>query len=258
MAGRRADEDPLYKTLTDEIRRRIRSGEFAVGARIPTEHELCAGEGVSRTTVRQAVQALVNEGVLDRQQGRGTFVTSVPAKRDVLFEHLTQPALTFAFIESGWAPPSFEMATAFGAPLDQDIFTMTRLRLDKDRPIAVTRYFTFVEALRTQPLTEQERTSALFDSMLAMRGVRSVRSNIIAELIVIDGEDADHLEVDRGSVSVATRRVGFNDHGRAVRLSQTIVRPDRARLYWSLQHKHGVVGEGAGATLTVWNAAGTD
>ena len=75
MAGRRADEEPLYRALADDIRERIRSGEFAIGAQIPTEHELCAGEGVSRTTVRQAVQALVGEGVLERQQGRGTFVT---------------------------------------------------------------------------------------------------------------------------------------------------------------------------------------
>jgi len=255
MAGRRADEEPLYRALADDIRERIRSGEFAIGAQIPTEHELCAGKGVSRTTVRQAVQALVGEGVLERQQGRGTFVTATPARRDVLFQRLPQAVFRFTCLDSGWAPPSFEMATAFGAPLDQEIFTMTRLRLDQDRPIAVTRYFTPVEALRTQPVTEQERTDVIFDAILAARGVRTARSNIMAELFEIEGQDADYLGVESGAVSVATQRVGFNEHGRAIRLSRTVMRPDRARLFWSLNHKQGL---GGGAALSVWNAPGTE
>jgi DNA-binding GntR family transcriptional regulator len=254
MAGRRADEEPLYRVLADVIRDRVRSGRYAVGDQIPTEHEICVAENVSRTTVRQAVQALVSEGVLDRQQGRGTFVTAVPAKRDAFFQPLPQSTFHFTCVEAGWSAPSFEIATAFGVPLDQPVFSMTRLRMDGDRPVAVTRYFTAAEALRARPMTDLEHTDVVFDVVLRSRDLHIHRSNIMAELVEIGARDADLLEVPVGVVSIGTQRVGFDERGRALRLSRTIMHPSRAKLFWSIRHRGGAGGEG-GSDLSVW--AGT-
>jgi GntR family transcriptional regulator len=60
--------------VATEMRRAITRGRWAPGSRIPTEDQLCEKYGVSRPTVRLAVQALRTEGLLDVQQGRGTFV----------------------------------------------------------------------------------------------------------------------------------------------------------------------------------------
>ncbi len=65
---------PLYLQLRSWLMKKIESGEWPEGTMIPTEHELIELHGVSRTTVRQAVQDLVGTGNLVRQQGRGTFV----------------------------------------------------------------------------------------------------------------------------------------------------------------------------------------
>ncbi|CAM2940642.1 FadR/GntR family transcriptional regulator [Prescottella defluvii] len=64
----------LIAQVTDQLRDEIRSGNWPVGTRIPTEPELSELTGTGRNTVREAVQALVHSGLLERRQGSGTFV----------------------------------------------------------------------------------------------------------------------------------------------------------------------------------------
>ncbi|MFQ3574509.1 MAG: GntR family transcriptional regulator [Thermodesulfovibrionales bacterium] len=72
----RESQQKLYVQLIDIIKEKIKSGEWAINTMIPTEDELCNTFSVSKTTVRIAVSELVREGLLKRQQGKGTFVTS--------------------------------------------------------------------------------------------------------------------------------------------------------------------------------------
>lgn len=65
---------PLYAQLMTEIVDNITDGTYPVGSKIPSEEKLIARYGVSRITVRRAVQELVAEGVLEKHQGKGTFV----------------------------------------------------------------------------------------------------------------------------------------------------------------------------------------
>lgn len=65
---------PLYKQLIAYIRKNIESGEWSVGEQIPSERELCKQFAVSRITVRQAIAEAEKEGLLQRVQGKGTFV----------------------------------------------------------------------------------------------------------------------------------------------------------------------------------------
>lgn len=64
----------LIAQVTEQLRAEIRSGRWVVGARIPTEPELTELTGTGRNTVREAVQALVHTGMLERRQGSGTYV----------------------------------------------------------------------------------------------------------------------------------------------------------------------------------------
>lgn len=65
---------PKYLRLADEIRRRIRSGQYPVGERLPTESALVAKFGFSPPTVRQALTVLRSEGLIETRHGIGTFV----------------------------------------------------------------------------------------------------------------------------------------------------------------------------------------
>jgi DNA-binding FadR family transcriptional regulator len=64
----------LIEQVIEQLRAQITSGNWAVGARIPTESELSQLTATSRNTVREAVQSLVHAGLLERRQGSGTYV----------------------------------------------------------------------------------------------------------------------------------------------------------------------------------------
>jgi GntR family transcriptional regulator len=68
------DGQPLYRQLADDLRNRILFEEFAVGGSIPTEAQLSREYRASRITVRHALDRLEQEGLLHREQGRGSFV----------------------------------------------------------------------------------------------------------------------------------------------------------------------------------------
>lgn len=71
---RTARRSGLIEQVIDQLREQIEAGRWPVGARIPTEAELAATTGTSRNTVREAVQALVHAGLVERRQGSGTYV----------------------------------------------------------------------------------------------------------------------------------------------------------------------------------------
>ncbi|MGC4090558.1 MAG: GntR family transcriptional regulator [Polyangiaceae bacterium] len=72
---------PLYAQIAKRLRAQIQAGAYAAGSKIPSEHELAARFRVGRPTVRQATQLLVEERVLERRRGSGTYVSRSP--RDV-------------------------------------------------------------------------------------------------------------------------------------------------------------------------------
>jgi GntR family transcriptional regulator len=71
----RGSKEKLYVQIYSILIEKIDSGEWSPGTQIPTEDELCKIYDVSKVTVREAIQELVREGYLKRQQGKGTFVT---------------------------------------------------------------------------------------------------------------------------------------------------------------------------------------
>ena len=77
-------QSPLYQQLMARLKNDILAGVYPSGARIPSEQLLCETYGVSRVTVRKAMLDLVQEGLLVRKQGKGTFVADERIQRDLL------------------------------------------------------------------------------------------------------------------------------------------------------------------------------
>ncbi|MFV0128955.1 FadR/GntR family transcriptional regulator [Streptomyces sp. HMX112] len=84
MALRAAGRTSLVDTVVEQLRGQLADGEWAVGDRIPTEHDLAGQLGVGRNTVREAVRVLVHAGLLESRQGNGTFVRSTADPAAVL------------------------------------------------------------------------------------------------------------------------------------------------------------------------------
>lgn len=85
MAG---EDAPKYRQLADDLRTRIRSGEYAPGAQVPSKAALMTGRHLSLGTVNKAIDILVGEGLLFTEQGSGTFVSD-PLPEVALSEYET-------------------------------------------------------------------------------------------------------------------------------------------------------------------------
>lgn len=76
-------QTPLYQQLMEEIKRKINTGEFVQGGKIPSEPQIMQAYSVSRITVRKAIEELVAEGYLAKKQGKGTFVNRPKINRKI-------------------------------------------------------------------------------------------------------------------------------------------------------------------------------
>jgi len=74
MTNDRLSSQPLYIQLAERIEEKIIKGDFQIGDRLPTEYDMAAQFGVSRTVVREAMKALKEKGWIETRVGRGTFV----------------------------------------------------------------------------------------------------------------------------------------------------------------------------------------
>lgn len=82
----------LIAQVTEQLKEDIRSGRWPIGTRIPTEPELAELTGTGRNTLREAVQALVHAGMLERRQGSGTYVIAISEVGSTLEKYFAEAA----------------------------------------------------------------------------------------------------------------------------------------------------------------------
>lgn len=135
---------PLYQQVLEEIRLRITEGDYRPGDRIPSEAELSQIFGVSRVTVRRAVEELVGEGYLLKRQGKGTFVNRRKLTRKIRqssdvqsFTDVCRAAGMVAgarLLDRRVTTPGAEERRFFGDGVDELVF-VSRLRTADGTPI---------------------------------------------------------------------------------------------------------------------------
>lgn len=133
---------PVYIQIHNQLRANIEDGKWKVGQKIPAERELAASFNVSRMTLRQAIQALVDEGILERRVGSGTFV----ANRKVQEKMSGVTSFTELMQASGKTPssktisyhltiPSQTEIEKLQLPAGEQVLRMERIRYGNDVPI---------------------------------------------------------------------------------------------------------------------------
>ena len=133
---------PLYKQLMQKLRSDIQNGVYPVHSRIPSEQELCDTYQVSRVTVRKALAELTQEGLLNRHQGKGTFV-GVPRirkdLRDVNSFHdicrVMGSVPTTRLLHVQWVYPEETDARELNCEPGEQVLEIVRLRLADDIPV---------------------------------------------------------------------------------------------------------------------------
>ena len=136
----------LATRVREEVRDRIRDGRFSDGVQLPPEIELATSLGVSRTTVREALLQLEQEGLLIRRHGYGTFVRSSARLRgslnanlsatEVIRSHGMEPGTSHARIERRLPPPA--VAEQLRLEADAQVIQLERVRTADGRPVIFT------------------------------------------------------------------------------------------------------------------------
>lgn len=139
-APRPDDRLPIYQRLRDEFAARIAAGEWRPGAAMPPEAELASRHGVALGTVRKAIEQLVHEGVVERRQGRGTFVRRADFGSALFrfFRHTGaggRPIHPEGQLLERRAAAAGEAAAALGIARTAKVLWLSRLRLAGGEPL---------------------------------------------------------------------------------------------------------------------------
>jgi DNA-binding GntR family transcriptional regulator len=128
---------PKYAQVISELQRRIESGEYSPGSLLPSEHQLSAEFGTARPTVVRALRVLRQEGWIDTQQGKGSFVRGRPALAGVSADRRGQTELDRdesrepgELISAGRSPAPARVAALLG--VDEGAELVSRRRLVRD------------------------------------------------------------------------------------------------------------------------------
>ena len=140
---------PKYAQVIAELQRRIESGEYPPGSLIPSEHQLSAEFGTARPTVVRALRVLRQEGWIETQQGKGSFVRGRPALAEVAVARRGQGELDRdeareggELVSVGLAVPPPRIAALLGWPKDRELVSRRRLvRQDAEPSEVVTWWF---------------------------------------------------------------------------------------------------------------------
>ncbi len=140
---------PLYYQLLQIIKEGIESGQWKPGETIPTENEMMEKYDISRSTVRQAVLALVNEGYLKREKSKGTIVTSQTGRTRFIgglisfTEEMNQKNIphTSRILDQKVIPAEAEIAARLRIKPGEMVYYLKRIRFVNEQPFLVDEHF---------------------------------------------------------------------------------------------------------------------
>lgn len=225
---------PLHYQLKEIIQEMIENEELAPGEAIPPEREICEVQGVSRMTVNKAIMALVNEGVLYREQGKGTFVSKPKVKQEL--ENLK--GFTKEMAEKGLKADSkilsFSIKEATkknleALEMDQEdtrVIEINRLRFVNDEPYSIETVWIPYNLCpnMTREIIEGQSLYEIF-KMKYRYSLQKAKQTI--EPIILNDYQSELLNLNENSLALLFRRTTYLDDGRPIEHTREIYRSDK-------------------------------
>ncbi len=209
---------PLYYQLKQIVLEHIKQRTWKPGDMIPSEQELQDVHNVSRTTVRQTLADLVNEGHLVRQQGRGTFVAEPsaklshnPAERQGITEYMLQQGITpgWQVLSSEWCAAPLDVAEQLNIAEGDRVMCVRRLRLADDEPIGY--HIAYLPEHIAARIDEDSLTRGESLAYIAhIPQMRSSRASRTIEAVYADSTTGALLSIDRDVPILQITRVITN------------------------------------------------
>ncbi|WP_368791228.1 GntR family transcriptional regulator [Companilactobacillus farciminis] len=227
---------PVYIQIHNEIRKEIESGKWAVGERIPSERQLSQDFDVSRMTLRQAIQTLVDEGILQRQVGSGTYVASSKVQEKMSgttsFTEITEgqgKRPSSKTVSYHVADPSISELEKLKLKDGDQVLRMERIRYADQQPICFEVATIPIEIVNT--LNKKDITSSLYKALEDKAGLKLGNATQTVSAILASEKIANFLNVKRGSAILRVRQVTTLDDGRPFEYVRSQYAGDRFEFY---------------------------
>ncbi|TLS47151.1 GntR family transcriptional regulator [Streptomyces montanus] len=221
---------PLYYQFAQQLESAIEHGALAPGNLLGNELDIAARLGLSRPTVRQAIQSLVDKGLLVRRRGVGTQVVHSQVKRPLelssLYDDLADTGQSPAtrVLRNEVQRASADVAATLGIPEGGDVMVLERLRLTHGEPVAYL--CNYLPASLLDLDTARLEATGLYRMMRAAGiTLHSARQTVGARSAT--SEEGELLEEPAGAALLTMRRTAYDDTGRAVEYGTHVYRATR-------------------------------
>ncbi|MFM2045473.1 MAG: hypothetical protein RLY86_4049 [Pseudomonadota bacterium] len=222
------EHTPLYIQLANRLRDSINEGQIASGEALPSERALSELTGASRVTIRKAIEQLVDEGLLQRRHGSGTFIAPRAEQPGTTLSGFSADAL-----HRGKAPGSIwlvktvsgataDEAQALSLPSSAPVARLARVRIADEEPLAIEH--AIVPAAMLPDLSTLQ--GSLY-AALESRGNRPVRGTQKIRASLATSVEAGLLSIREGAEVLRIERRTFLADGTPVELTRSAYRGDR-------------------------------
>lgn len=229
----------LYAQVRESIREQIARGDLKPGEKLPPEEELVTLMGASRMTIRRGILDLIDEGVLYRRRGVGTFV----AHRHIDRDHNRLAGYMDSAVEEGFEPrievlsreivgAKFMVARALNLREEEPVVRVRTLRLADGEPLAIhdehVPYRLYPDILEASIETRQLWELLSDHGYMVKRAVQRVEARLA------DEEIARLLDIEEGAPILYKLRTVFSEDGTPLEFAICYNRGDRYSLTTTL------------------------
>ncbi|MEV1246869.1 GntR family transcriptional regulator [Nonomuraea sp. NPDC049750] len=225
---------PKYFQLREILLDLIDSDELSIGAAIPSERELCQRFGLSRMTVRQAVDHLVSEGRLHRVPGKGTFVARPKIELALQLTSFSDDMRARGMepgsrdLDRRVVRASAHLAKELGIQPGEEVHFIERLRTADGEPLSIER--AHIPVKLAPDLAEHDLSGRSLYELLENRyGLVMDAGELTIDGGIADPSDADLLKLPRGGAVLLLQRRSFSG-GICAELGVSTYRADRYQL----------------------------
>lgn len=226
---------PLYQQLKTLLHEKIISGEWEIGDQLPTEQELADTLQVSRMTIKRAIFELVNEGLLYRQQGKGTFVASKREERDLFqlptfsdggrIEHSPHELVSYTLEAAG-----VRIAKALNIEENDLTVKLIRTKIEEGEPVGLD-YTYLPYAICPRFLPEMVDNDLIYNVLKKHYGIKLKKAKIFLSPAIANAYEAKLLHIEPRSSVFVWERTTFDHQDTVVEYSKFVMRQDKAKYY---------------------------
>lgn len=229
--------EPLYHQLAKLLEAAVNKGALKPGDRLHSEAELSEHYGVSRITVRQAVEALARKQILVRKQGKGTFVAAAAVRHDLRNLHgllgslfSQAPGASARLLRYELSTPPVEVAGLFPLQAGDHAVALERLYLIDQRPVAITETWLH-SAVAVLPRLKAELMST--EDMMRSAGIHVAATRVAIRACTAGAKVGRLLKMQPRSPVLELSRMAFGTDNSAKELGRIWFRSDSYELVCS-------------------------